>query len=102
VAIAIASSYRNQRIDPDLALVGEIGLSGELRSVSQLDRRVGEAARLGFRRAMTPSSGHPSEAAPAPAPATAQVSENEGEGLRLHAVRSLAEVVMMVLPRDEG
>lgn len=102
VAIAIASSYRNQRIDPDLALVGEIGLSGELRSVSQLDRRVGEAARLGFRRAMTPSSGHPSEAAPAPAPATAQVSANEGEGLRLHAVRSLAEVVTMVLPRDEG
>jgi DNA repair protein RadA/Sms len=102
VAIAIASSYRNQRIDPDLALVGEIGLSGELRSVSQLDRRVGEAARLGFRRAMTPAIGHPSEATPAPAPATAQVSANEGEGLRLHAVRSLAEVVMMVLPRDEG
>ncbi|NJN65869.1 MAG: DNA repair protein RadA [Chloroflexaceae bacterium] len=92
VAIAIASSYRNQRIDPNLALVGEIGLSGELRSVSQLDRRVSEAARLGFRRVVTPVVG-PSQEAP-PAPAT--------EGLSIHAVRSLAEVVMMVLPKDEG
>ncbi|MCU0492500.1 MAG: DNA repair protein RadA, partial [Chloroflexaceae bacterium] len=52
VALAIVSSYRNQRIDPDMVLVGEIGLSGELRSVSQTDRRLSEAAKLGFRRAV--------------------------------------------------
>ncbi|HEY1013604.1 MAG TPA: DNA repair protein RadA, partial [Herpetosiphonaceae bacterium] len=44
VATAIVSSFRNQRVDPHMVLVGEIGLSGELRSVSQLDRRLNEAA----------------------------------------------------------
>ena len=54
VATAIASSYRNQRVDPEMVLVGEIGLSGELRSVSQLERRLNEAAKLGFKRGLVP------------------------------------------------
>jgi DNA repair protein RadA/Sms len=54
VAIAIASSFRNQRVRADTALVGEIGLSGELRSTSQLERRLGEAAKLGFTTAICP------------------------------------------------
>jgi len=37
--------------------VGEVGLSGELRAVSQLDRRVAEAARLGFKRCLVPKTG---------------------------------------------
>jgi DNA repair protein RadA/Sms len=56
VALAIASSFRNRRTDPDMVVIGEIGLSGELRSVSQLERRLGEAARLGFRRALIPAA----------------------------------------------
>jgi DNA repair protein RadA/Sms len=39
---------------PILAVVGEIGLSGELRAVSQLSRRLSEAAKLGFRRCLVP------------------------------------------------
>lgn len=54
VATAIASSFRNQRVDPEMVLVGEIGLSGELRSVSQLERRLNEAAKLGFARGIVP------------------------------------------------
>lgn len=54
VATAIASSFRNQRVDPQMVLVGEIGLSGELRSVSQLERRLNEAAKLGFTRGINP------------------------------------------------
>jgi len=54
VAAAIASSYRNQPVASDLAIVGEIGLSGELRSVGQLDKRLREAAKLGFRRCLVP------------------------------------------------
>ena len=54
VATAIASSFRNQQVKADTVLVGEIGLSGELRGVSQLERRLGEAAKLGFRRAVCP------------------------------------------------
>lgn len=59
VAAAIVSSFRNQRVRQDLALVGEIGLSGELRSVSQLDRRLGEAARLGFTHGLCPEVTQP-------------------------------------------
>ncbi len=57
IALAIASSFRDSPIDPDFAVVGEVGLSGELRSVTQLERRVNEAARLGFKRCLIPRSG---------------------------------------------
>jgi DNA repair protein RadA/Sms len=80
VAMAIVSSYRNQPVSADLALIGEIGLSGELRSVSQLDRRLAEAASLGFARAVVPS--------------TANLSVT-GD-LALAPARSLAEVVEML------
>ncbi|GCE06193.1 DNA repair protein RadA [Dictyobacter aurantiacus] len=57
VAAAIASSYREKLIPADMALIGEIGLSGELRSVSRLSLRVREAAKLGFKRCLIPSAG---------------------------------------------
>jgi DNA repair protein RadA/Sms len=57
IALAITSSYRDVSVDRGLAVVGEIGLSGELRAVPQLDRRIGEAARLGFKRILTPKAG---------------------------------------------
>jgi DNA repair protein RadA/Sms len=56
VATAIASSFRERPVDPKLALVGEVGLSGELRRVRDLDRRISEAANLGFRRCIVPKS----------------------------------------------
>jgi DNA repair protein RadA/Sms len=57
MALAIASSYRDTGVDPATAAVGEVGLSGELRKVSQLERRLNEAARLGFKRCIVPKSG---------------------------------------------
>jgi DNA repair protein RadA/Sms len=54
VATAIASSFRNQRVASDMVLMGEIGLSGEMRSVTQIERRLGEAAKLGFSKAVCP------------------------------------------------
>jgi len=56
VAVAIASSFRDRPVDRTTVVVGEIGLSGELRSVNQLDRRLNEAARLGFERVIVPAS----------------------------------------------
>jgi len=56
IAMAIASSFRDVGVDPQLAAVGEVGLSGELRAVSQLDRRVNEATRLGFKRCLVPKT----------------------------------------------
>ncbi len=57
IALAIVSSFRDAEVDPQLAIVGEVGLSGELRAVAQLDRRVNEAARLGFKRCLVPKVG---------------------------------------------
>jgi DNA repair protein RadA/Sms len=56
VALAIASSFRDRPVDPESVAIGEIGLSGELRSVGQIERRLGEARRLGFRKAVIPAS----------------------------------------------
>jgi DNA repair protein RadA/Sms len=56
VAIAIASSFRDRPVAHDLAIMGEIGLSGELRSISQVPKRLNEAARLGFKRCLLPGS----------------------------------------------
>jgi len=54
IAVAIASSYRNLPVAADVAVLGEVGLSGELRSVGHLARRLHEASKLGFRRALAP------------------------------------------------
>ncbi len=56
LALAIASSFRNRPLPADLAAVGEVGLSGELRAVSQLPRRLQEAAKLGFKRCLIPAT----------------------------------------------
>ncbi|MCJ7511584.1 MAG: DNA repair protein RadA [Anaerolineales bacterium] len=56
VAAALASSERDRAIPADVALIGEIGLSGEVRSVPQLEVRLREANRLGFRRVVVPWS----------------------------------------------
>ena len=54
VAVAITSSYRDKPVRMDTVLIGEIGLSGELRAVSQTVIRLREAAKLGFKRAILP------------------------------------------------
>jgi Predicted ATP-dependent serine protease len=54
LAIALASSFRDRPVPPGTVAIGEVGLLGELRSVSGLERRLREAARLGFSRAIVP------------------------------------------------
>ena len=56
VALAIVSSFRDRAIEPRTVVAGEIGLSGELRSVGQLELRLREATKLGFERAVVPRS----------------------------------------------
>ena len=58
VALAIASSFRDAPVDAGTVAIGEVGLSGELRSVGQAERRVSEAARLGFSRVILPSASY--------------------------------------------
>jgi DNA repair protein RadA/Sms len=56
VAMAVASARTDRPVPRDTVLVGEVGLGGELRQVAQVARRLTEAARLGFRRAIVPAS----------------------------------------------
>ena len=55
VIASIASSFKNQLIEPDLLVFGEVGLGGEVRGISQSEVRVKEASRLGFRRCLLPN-----------------------------------------------
>lgn len=56
VVLAVASSYRDQPIASDLAAIGEVGLTGEIRSVTQMNKRLAEVARLGFKKCIIPKS----------------------------------------------
>src|SRR5512136_2077276 len=85
IALAIASSMRDLPVAPDLAFVGEVGLSGELRAVSQLGARLNEAAKLGFRRCLVPKSIRKARVESAPA------------GLEIIGARSLGEAIDVAL-----
>lgn len=54
VAIAIVASFRDRIVDSGTVLIGEVGLGGQVRSVSQMELRLKEAAKLGFQRAIVP------------------------------------------------
>jgi len=56
VAVAIASSFLDRPIDPQILLIGEIGLAGEVRAVSNVDLRVREGAKLGFAKTIVPEA----------------------------------------------
>ena len=79
VVLAIASSYRETPIADDMAAIGEIGLTGEIRSVSHLNQRLSEVARLGFKKCMIPRSG--SEKLEIP------------QGLTVYRVRNVREAI---------
>lgn len=83
VATAIASSFKNTPVAADLAIVGEIGLSGELRAVGQLSKRLNEAAKLGFKRCLAPKSFRRQEIA--------------SDGIEVVGVRSLREALQVAL-----
>jgi len=53
--LALASSFRDKSLPGDLVAIGEVGLTGELRSVSSLAQRLSEVRRLGFTKCIVPS-----------------------------------------------
>lgn len=85
VALAIASSFRNQVIAPDLVILGEVGLSGELRTVAQAQRRLIESARLGFTRALVPQ--------------TLLKMKDKPEGIELIGARTIGQAMDIALIR---
>jgi DNA repair protein RadA/Sms len=83
MAVAIASSVKDRPVSADLVLIGEVGLSGELRAVSQTNARLREAAALGFRRAILPR--------------TVRHGENPPQGIERVPCRSLREAIEAAL-----
>lgn len=84
IAVSIASGVKDRPIHADMAFVGEIGLSGEIRAVSQLETRLKEAAKLGFKRCVVPRSAQKRLTA-------------TPKGLTLIGCRTLAEAIDVAL-----
>ena len=54
IALAVTSSYKNIPVSNDVVAIGEIGLTGEIRAVNSIDKRVKEAEKLGFKTCIIP------------------------------------------------
>jgi DNA repair protein RadA/Sms len=83
VVLALASSYRDTAIADDLVAIGEVGLAGEIRAITQAERRLAECARLGFTSAVIPRENAKHLRAP--------------EGMRVYGVETLAEAVSILI-----
>ena len=81
--MALASSFRDKPVPADLAAIGEVGLTGELRSVNALGQRLSEVRRLGFTKCLIP--------------ARSSAKVVEPEGLQLIRVRNIREALAAIL-----
>ncbi|MBQ2893684.1 MAG: DNA repair protein RadA [Oscillospiraceae bacterium] len=83
IILAVASSYRDSAIADDLVAIGEVGLTGEIRNVSNLSQRLSEVARLGFKKCIIPKNA--SEKLEIPA------------GLTVYRVRNIREAIEIAM-----
>ena len=79
---AVASSVRDARVPPEWAVMGEVGLAGEIRAISQAERRLSECARLGFTTCVIPRENAKRVRAP--------------KGMRVYGVDTLAEALSIL------
>ncbi len=86
-ALALASSYLDRPLGADLAAIGEIGLSGEIRSVTALNQRLTEISRLGFKRCVIPAHARDEIRCP--------------KGLKVIAVKNISEAIAAVLAKEK-
>ena len=84
MAVSIASSYLDRVVPADTVAIGEIGLSGEVRTISQIGIRLGEAQKLGFKRALIPKTRRQLDGVP--------------KGLEVIPVRNISEALRTLLP----
>ena len=83
VALAVASSYRDSAISDDLVAIGEVGLTGEIRTVSNMSQRLAEVARLGFTKVIIPKYGSDKLDIP--------------KGLTVYRVRNIREAIEVAM-----
>ena len=81
--MATASSYLDRPVRDDVVIVGEVGLTGEIRAVTNLEGRLREAAQLGFRRAVVPAR---------------NLSDGARAPLEVVEVSTLADALRVLLP----
>lgn len=83
LSLAVASAFRGQPIDSTLAAIGEVGLTGELRAISQIERRLAEVLKLGFKACLIPQANVKNLRVP--------------DGLRVLPAKNLTEALGFVL-----
>ena len=88
MALALVSSARNVPLAEGMAVLGEVGLGGELRSVSNVPRRLGELSHMGFEKCLVPESALQSVETP--------------RGIKTAAAGTLLEGLALALPSDAG
>ena len=86
LCVAMASSFANRRLLPKTIVFGEVGLSGEVRAVSQAELRVHEAARLGFEHVVLPRKNY-------------EQMKNDTHGIELLPAATLGEALKCAMPR---
>jgi DNA repair protein RadA/Sms len=91
VAIAMASAFINRPLPGTAVVIGEVGLAGDLRRVTGMDRRLAEAARLGFTTALVP-------AGCGPAPKGMRTLESATLGDALRAMGSITSAALRLVP----
>ena len=83
VVLAVASSYRDHPVADDLVAIGEVGMTGEIRTVSHMNQRLQEVSRLGFKKCIIPKGGAEKLEIP--------------EGLTVYRVRNLREAIEVAM-----
>ena len=89
LCVAMASSFANRLPRPKTVVFGEVGLSGEIRAVSQADVRVNEAKRLGFLHAVLPMKNY-------------SQMKDEVKGIRLYGAESIGDALKLAMPKNIG
>ena len=82
----MASSFANRLIRPKMIVFGEVGLSGEVRAVSQADLRVNEARRLGFRHVVLPMKNY------------RQIADSV-KGIHLYGAEQVGDALRLAMPK---
>lgn len=87
IAISVASSFRNIPIDENIAVTGEVGLTGEVRAVSFIEKRIAECKKLGFKKIVVPRSNYD--------------VVKETKGIEIWPVDNLRQAINIVLGRNQ-
>ena len=87
LCIAMASSFANRLLRPKMIVFGEVGLSGEVRAVSQVDLRIAEARRLGFSHVILPMKNF-------------RQMKGAFDGITLHGAESIGDALRLAMPKE--